>query len=152
MTLKAIFEAWGPAIATPALLLFLTLIEITPIKLNPWSAIMRFLGSRLNANVTARLDALQQCQTETQEKLNAHIEKDDERDASRLRIQILRFNDEIMYKDRHTKEHFDEMLGVIHDYEAFCRTHEDYPNGKCVHAIANINRVYDELLEKNDFL
>lgn len=59
---------------------------------------------------------------------------------------------QIMYKDRHTKEHFDEMLGVIHDYEAFCRTHEDYPNGKCVHAIANINRVYDELLEKNDFL
>lgn len=30
--------------------------------------------------------------------------------------------------------------------------HPTHSNGKCVHAIANINRVYDELLEKNDFL
>ena len=44
------------------------------------------------------------------------------------------------------------VLGTIKDYETYCHTHDDYPNGKCVHAIANINRVYDELLESHDFL
>lgn len=44
------------------------------------------------------------------------------------------------------------MQVVIHDYETYCGTHKDFPNGRCVHAIANINRVYDELLESHDFL
>ena len=30
--------------------------------------------------------------------------------------------------------------------------HEDYPNNKCAHAISNISRVYDERLEKHDFV
>lgn len=53
---------------------------------------------------------------------------------------------------RHTKEHFDEMLDIVHDYEDYCQKHKNFPNGKCVHAIDNINRVYDELLESHDFL
>ena len=30
--------------------------------------------------------------------------------------------------------------------------HKDYENNRAVHAIANINRVYDERLAKHDFL
>lgn len=154
MSLKAIWEAWGPAIVTPALLVIMTLIEITPIKINPWSAIIHFVGRRLNSDVTARLDTMQQCQTETREKLDKHIQTDDERNANLLRTQILRFNDELVDDLRrpHTKEHFDEILSIIDDYEDYCKTHENYKNNKCVHAIANINRVYDERLAKHDFL
>lgn len=152
MTLKAMIEAWGPALATPAVIVLMTLIEITPIKINPWSAIMKFLGSRLNSDVTARLDTMQQCQTETREKLDKHIKDDDERNANLLRTQILRFNDELVHDKRHTKEHFDEILKTIRDYEDYCKAHTDYKNSVCVHAIANINRVYDELLESHDFL
>lgn len=75
MSLKAIWEAWGPAIVTPALLVIMTLIEITPIKINPWSAIIRFVGRRLNADVTARLDTMQQCQNETRQRLDEHIKR-----------------------------------------------------------------------------
>lgn len=113
---------------------------------------MKFLGSRLNSDVTARLDTMQQCQTETRQRLDEHIEKDDTQTASLWRTQILRFNDELLHDRRHTKEHFDEILGTIKDYEGYCSTHKNFPNGKCVHAIDNINRVYDELLESHDFL
>lgn len=65
MSLKAIWEAWGPVMVTPAVIILLSLVEIAPIKINPWSAIMKFLGSRMNADVTARLDTMQQCQNET---------------------------------------------------------------------------------------
>lgn len=152
MSLKAIWEAWGPVMVTPAVIILLSLVEIAPIKINPWSSIMKFLGSRLNSDVTTRLDTMQQCQNETRQKLNEHIKKDDAQTASLWRTQILRFNDELLHDRRHTKEHFDEVLGTIKDYETYCHTHDDYPNGKCVHAIANINRVYDELLESHDFL
>lgn len=100
----------------------------------------------------ARLDTMQQCQTETRERLDEHIAKDDAQTASLWRTQILRFNDELLHDRRHTKEHFDEMLDTVHDYETYCQTHKNFPNGKCVHAIDNINRVYDELLESHDFL
>ena len=133
-------------------LVLLSLIEVSPIKINPWSAIIHFVGRRLNADVMARLDTMQQCQTETRERLDAHIAKDDAQTASLWRTQILRFNDELLHDRRHTKEHFDEVLGTIKDYETYCHTHDDYPNGKCVHAIANINCAYDELLKSHDFL
>ena len=80
------------------------------------------------------------------------IATDDERNANLLRTQILRFNDELVDDRKHAKEHFDEILSIIDEYETYCRTHEDYKNNKCAHAVANINRVYDERLEKHDFL
>lgn len=152
MSLKAIWDACAPAMATPAVIIFLTLVEIAPIKLNPWSAIMRFLGQRLNADVTARLDTLQEGQETTQKKLDKHIQTDDERNANLLRTQILRFNDELVDNRKHTKEHFDEVLSIIDDYESYCREHEGYKNNKCGHAIQNILRLYDERLEKHDFV
>ena len=87
MSLKAIWEAWGPVMVTPAVIVLLSLVEIAPIKINPWSAIMKFLGSRLNSDVTARLDTMQQCQTETRQRLDEHIEKDDTQTASLWRTQ-----------------------------------------------------------------
>ena len=51
MSLKAIWEAWGPVMVTPAVIILLSRVEIAPIKINPWSAIMKFLGSRMNADV-----------------------------------------------------------------------------------------------------
>ena len=152
MNLKDIWAAWGPVMVTPAAIVLLTLVEITPIKINPWSAIIHFVGRRLNADVTARLDTMQQCQTETRERLDEHIAKNDAQTASLWRTQILRFNDELLHDRRHTKVRFDEMLDTVHDYETYCQTHKNFPNGKCVHAIDNINRVYDELLESHDFL
>ena len=40
----------------------------------------------------------------------------------------------------------------INCYERYCREHPDYQNGRAVHAIANIGRVYDDRLKKHDFL
>jgi hypothetical protein len=44
------------------------------------------------------------------------------------------------------------VLADIDFYERYCRDHEDYRNNRAVHAIANISRVYDERLQKHDFL
>lgn len=123
----------------------LSLLEVSKIPINPWSRLAKLIGNALNADVLAEVK-------QTKKRLDDHIATDDERNANLLRTQILRFNDELVDDRKHTKEHFDEILSIIDEYETHCRTHEGYKNNKCAHAVANISRVYDERLEKHDFL
>ncbi len=125
-------------------LLLLTLIQLAPIKLNPWSRIAKAIGRAINAEV---LEELRQ----TNEKLEAHIQAADERNADMWRANILRFNSELIRRLPHTKEDFNNIFLDIDDYETYCRDHPEYKNSRAVHAIGNIGRVYDQRLEKHDF-
>jgi hypothetical protein len=127
------------------LVLALTVIQIAPVRVNPWSAIAKAIGRAINAEVLAELER-------TRIKLDNHIKTDDERAADMHRARILRFNQELIRQIPHTREEFIEVLTEIDRYQRFCREHPDYPNSRAVHAIANIGRVYDERLQKHDFL
>ena len=94
------------------MIVLLTLVQIAPIKLNPWSDIIKWIGHALNAEVLEQ-------QQKTQRKLEEHIQVDDERNANLLRTQILRFNDELIDDKHHTREHFIEILAVIDAYEDY---------------------------------
>lgn len=130
----------------------LSLVEIAPIKINPWSALARILGRAFNAEVIKTMNEIREAQKETSKKLENHIKADDRREADKCRARILKFNNELLRGIPHTKEDFIEALKDIDDYERYCDEHKDYENGRAVHAIANIDRVYDERLKKNDFL
>lgn len=65
---------------------------------------------------------------------------------------MLRFNDEVLQGVRHTKEHFDEVLEDIDEYECYCKAHPEYPNNKAVLAIENIRGIYATALKEHDFL
>lgn len=134
------------------LLVVLSLVEIAPIKINPWSALARWVGGIVNKDVLERLDEISRVQRNTQQRLDAHIRVDDERAADMHRSKILRFNNELLRDIPHTREEFIEVLAEIDGYEAFCRDHPDYQNNRAIHAIANIGRTYDERLQKHDFL
>lgn len=136
-----------------------TLLEISPIKINPWSWMLKMLKflwrgfcRSLNADVLAQLEEMKQSQQDTKTKLENHIKMDDQREADKARASILHFNNELLRDIPHTKEEFIEVLSKIDWYNDFCKTHEDYKNSRAVHAIANILRVYDERMEKHDFL
>ena len=68
------------------------------------------------------------------------------------RMEILRFNNELLRSIDHTKEEFIEVLAEIDAYERFCEDHPDYPNNRAVLAIENIRENYKERLKKHDFL
>ena len=133
------------------LVVLLTLIQISPIKINPWSWIARCIGRAFNADVLKQLDELKKEQEGTRSKLEDHIKTDEEDRADERRANILRFNNELVREIPHTREEFLEILTDIDVYERFCRDHPDYKNNRAVHAIANIGRVYDERLKKHDF-
>lgn len=136
-----------------------TLIQISPIKINPWSWIWKMLKwlwrgfcRSLNAEVLAKLSEVETSQLETKQKLENHIMLDDRREADKVRASILQFNNELLRNIPHTKEEFVEILAKIDWYNDFCDTNKDYKNCRAVHAIANIERVYDDRLQKHDFL
>ena len=135
-----------------ALLVVLTLIQIAPIKIDPWTAIFRAIGKAFNGDVMDKLDALSAGQQDTQRALDEHIRSDEYKTADETRGRILRFNNELLRDLPHTREEFIEILNDIDFYEQYCRDHEDYKNNRATHAIANIGRVYDERLKKRDFL
>lgn len=129
-----------------------TIIQFTPIQINPWSAMARAFGRAANADVLEQLKVVKEQQKEAREKLENHIRTDDKRDADLHRMRILQFNTELLRDIKHTREDFIEALTEIDEYESYCKAHPEYENNRAVHAISNIKRVYDERLEKHDFL
>ena len=127
------------------LFLLLTLIQLAPIQINPWSAIARWVGRAVNGEVLGKLGKLEK-------RLDEHIATDDRRDADSHRVKILQFNNELLRSIDHTKEEFIEVLAEIDAYERFCDDHPDYPNNRAVLAIENIQENYKERLKKHDFL
>lgn len=140
MSLKEIFLGGGSL-----LVILLTLVEFAPIKINPLSALAKAIGRAVNTDVLQELKSVK-------DELSDHIRMDDERNADEHRARILRFNNELLRDIPHTKEEFIDVLADIDFYEQYCRDHENYKNNRAVHAIANISRVYDDRLQKHDFL
>lgn len=134
------------------LLILMTLIQITPLKVNPWSEFGKLVGRVINKEVIAKLNEMEATQNKTQERLDEHIRTDDERNADLHRTYILRFNTELLRKIEHTEEDFNEILYNVDCYERYCKAHPEYQNNRAVHAIKHIKRVYDEHLENGTFL
>jgi len=126
MTLQEILVSGGGI-----LILLLTLIQVTPLKLNPWSVVAKALGKALTVDV---------------------LEKLDENSASTCRYRLIRFDDELRHHVKHTQEHFDQILDDITIYERYCKEHPNYPNSKAVLAIENIKSTYIKCREENSFL
>lgn len=116
-------------------------IEITPVKINPISDLLKWIGTRTNKELMDKVCALE-------DKVGG-LER---ADAVDCRVRILTFADEIRRKERHSKETFDQVLSDIDTYERYCNEHPSFMNHKTVAAKAKILEVYSECLDKNDFL
>ena len=121
------------------LFVLMTLVQLAPIKVNPWSWVAKAIGRAMG------IEAIET-------KLDKHITMDDRRTADGHRARILHFNNELLRNIGHTKEEFIEALTEIDAYEKYCDKHPEYPNNRAVLAIENIREVYKERLKKHDFL
>ena len=116
-------------------------IEITPVKINPISALLRWVGKQINKELIDKVNTL--------ETKVVALEKSD---VINCRVRILTFADEIRRGVRHSKETFDQVLSDIDTYERYCAEHPDFMNNKTVAAKAKILDVYSECMDNNDFL
>ena len=115
------------------------LIEISPIKFNPITMVLKWMGDKMNSGLKTELDALKKAQDE---------QKKDFQDfkVAQYRYEIFQFESEIRdNNDRHTEEQYNHILEQCKKYETYC-VDNDIPNGKAEMAIKHIRDVcYDHL-------
>jgi len=138
----------------PILLVFflvMTLIQVTPIKINPWSAIFKWLGKQLNTDVLVKMDELDKRIDAVEKGQEEHIKESKEDELKARRMSILDFSSSILRGVNYHREKFDFMIKECDSYEAYCKKNE-IKNGVAEASIAEIRRIYQEHLRNNDFL
>lgn len=128
-----------------AIIVLMTLIQISPIKVNPWSWIGRSIGRAINSEVLEKVADLSR-------DVKKNKADDDEQWATLSRTHILRFGDELLHGVSHSKEHFNQVLLDISKYEHYCDTHPDYINSIATATIKQIKKTYQKCLDENNFL
>ncbi len=96
--------------------------------------------------------AIKEDQSKTSKQLERLTTQIGENEATVCRYRILRFNDEILHEQKHTQEHFDQILDDVTKYEKYCDEHPEYENNKAVLAIENVKRIYRKCSDENLFL
>lgn len=159
MELKEIMQRIGEigiGNITAAVIILLSLIQIAPIKIDPWSKLFKWIGTLLTGDLMKKVTDLETNLTNrisSVEKAVATIEyKEDERDAVNKRVRILKFEDEIQTGIRHSKDSFDQVLSDISSYNQYCEAHRAFKNEQTAQTVEHIRKMYSLRLEKHDFL
>lgn len=123
------------------LAVFLSLVQIAPIKINPWDTILGWLGTKINAGVKKQLDAVSQ-QSNVQKEEFREFWIDYQREA------ILRFSRECSQDMSHSREEWNHILDIIKRYETFCSKHE-IANGVIEENSSYLRDLHKKLLQEH---
>jgi hypothetical protein len=84
-------------------------------------------------------------------KIDTVKAKADEYNAVSCRVRILRFEDELQVKQKHSKDSWDQVMSDIDSYETYTKQHPDFRNNQTVATVTHIKHGYNERLEKRDW-
>ena len=121
-----------------------TLVQIAPIKINPWSWVGRALRKVIIGDIDEKLREISKKVDKIEDTIN-------ERDAILARTHILRFNDELYNNVKHSRDYFLQTLEDIDNYEKYCEAHPDFKNSRTTMAEQNIKEVYQRLFAEHKF-
>ena len=141
-----------PETVVAVLALAATFVEVSKIKINPWTWLARTIGRAMNGDLIERMDKLEKRMEQLEKRQDQADAADKKRDAISQRNRILRFGDELLHDKKHSKEHFDEILRDIDRYEKYCDEHKEFENGTTVATSKHIKDTYRRLLETHGFL
>ncbi len=109
------------------IILFLSLIQISPITVNPWDSIFAWLGDKLNGR---KLDEMEKQITEMW--IDTH------------RQSILTFARECRHEVEHSADEWSHILTVADQYDTYC-AEKNIANGVVKADTQFIRRLYQEL-------
>jgi hypothetical protein len=121
-----------------------TLIQVAPIKIDPWLKVAGWIRSAIFGDIEKKIDKLSS-------KVDAVEKIMDAEKAGQARNHILRFADELYDGKHHSQEYFLQILDDIKTYESYCSSHPEFPNGRTVDACEKIRTTYDSLWKHHKF-
>lgn len=136
----SLYDWWSniitiPGVKTGLVVLLLSAVEISPVKINPWSWVGGLIGRLLGIKSVS-------------DKVDAIDKKVDENQATTIRVRILRFEDDLQAARKMSKDSWDQCMDDIRRYELYTSTHPEFKNNITVASINHITKTYEELLEK----
>lgn len=122
----------------------ITLIQVSPLKIDPWSKLGKWIRGIIYGDVERKLDSIKGMVTKVENRM-------DEEKATQARNHILRFADELYEGRHHSQEYFLQLIDEIKIYEEYCKEHPDFPNGRTLQACAKIRETFDDLWKEHKF-
>ena len=126
-------------------------VEFTPIKFNPWSAVLGWIGSRLNSRLNAKLTEIDNKVDKLNNDLDKHIAESFAKEIRDTRRDILDFCNACMNGRKHTKEQFEFVIKQCDEYEAYIEKNH-IRNGVVDAAIQEIRRLNQRCIRENSYL
>lgn len=126
-------------------------IEIVPIKINPWTALLVWAGSRINRKMNERIEQLEKKQEDFEKKFDSYVSDQKKKDLDDMRSQILSFCNECMRHKQHTREQFRFIIRRCDEYEKHIEENH-LKNGEISDAIEQIRSIHRKCLAENSFL
>lgn len=133
---NSLYDYWSAIVSIPGVkavlvMLLLSAVEISPVKINPWSWIGGIIGKLLGIKaVSDKVDALEENQ------------------FAQIRVRILRFEDDFQTGKQISKDSWNQVMDDIDRYEKYTNSHPKFKNNITVATIKHIEKEYNELLEK----
>lgn len=158
ITLKDIIYFIGGVIA----LLSIIVEKSKNFPFHPWSSLLEWFGSCITKNIDSKLELIESQQKANNEaiiELNEKVDRKfkeqqreaDEKEAKRLRASIISFSDSCRIHEKHTKNHFENIMRDYDDYMIYCDKHK-LENHFIEGEKQYIESVYQECLKENKFL
>ena len=127
-----------------SLLVLSIFIQITPIKLNPWSTLLKWVGKLVTGDACTKIDGLIK-------KIDTIESNMDENEKDRIRWEILDFANSCRNGRQHTRDEFQHIITLNNKYQKLLKKSNDI-NGVFEIEFKYIQQNYAECLEKNNFL
>ena len=126
------------------LVVICTLVEVAPIKINPWGALLKYIGKVTNGELNEKFDTLQ----DDLKQLKRDFEV---KNANDKRWDILDFSNSCRNGRKHGKEEWEHVINQLKEYETYVEEHH-IDNGVIEEETKYLRELYQERCRNNDFL
>ena len=130
----------------PTVIIFgaITLFEIVPIKINPWTTLFRWIGKAINGELKEQLSDLSSDVSEL--KSDFEMKK-----AEDMRWEILEFANTCRIGNEHSKDEWRHVMNQVSEYEEYTER-KGITNGVIEEDPRFLRELYHERNLRNDFL
>lgn len=127
------------------------LIQITPIKINPWTALFKWIGGKVNEDLRNQVGGLNEKINNLSKDIDTLGKQRKEDEKDRIRWEMLEFANSCRNGRRHTKDEYLHIIELNDKYKKLLKETND-KNGVFEVEYEYIKELYKERQEKNDFL
>lgn len=128
-----------------------TFVEVSKIKINPWSSLFKWIGKKMNEEVMEEIKCLKKSDEEICKK-QAEIERQQAIDtADTIKVEVFSFYNECKRGLKHSEAEFNHIAQQNKKYMAIIEVTKE-PNGVYEAEYEYIMEIFKEAMTKNDFL